>query len=190
MLKKLLVVTSLLLMTMAGTAQAQTSLTLDPVTGSRAGYPGATVGWGFTLVNDTDYLLATGADFVLDPASPVIGTFADFSGYQSFVVGPSPETPQWQQTFDAWAHTGIGSFTVDPDAVAGLVAFGNIVLTYDLYNLSPNDPSFDPESNLISTGNHLVAPASVTVAAVPEPSTFLLLGCGLAGIFWKGRKRR
>ena len=118
----------------------------------------------------------------------MIGTFADFSGYQSFVVGPTPETPQWQQTFDEWAHTGIGSFTVDPGAVAGLAAFGTIVLTYDLYNLSPNDPSFDPESNLISTGNHLAAPASVTVDAVPEPSTFLLLGGGLAGLIWWRRK--
>ena len=187
MFRKLFFVTSLLIMTLAGTVQAQPSLTLSPLSGNLAGYAGSTVGWGFSLTNSADYLLVTSADFALEPTSPVIGTFTDFSGFNSVIVGP--DSPLWQAEFDAAAHTGIGSFTISPYAFADLVSFGTIEITYDLYNLSPNDPGFDPDVNLVSAGNQLSAPASVTVAAVPEPSTIVLLGGGVAFICWRGRKR-
>jgi PEP-CTERM motif len=187
MFRNLFAVTLLLMMS-AGMAQAQPILTLAPLNGALSGYPASTVGWGFNVSNDTNYLLVTSADFILDPTSPVIGTFNDFSGFNTIVVGPVPESAQWQQAFDFLGRTGIGSFTIDSGAATGLNATGNIVLTYDLYNLSPNDPAFDPDNNFISSGNLLSASASVAVQAVPEPSTFLLLGGGLVGLFLVKRK--
>ena len=74
--------------------------------------------------------------------------------------------------------TGIGRFTLSPSATG--TASGIIVLTYDLYKVSPNDPTFTPDDE-ISGGNYLTAGASVHVgsSAVPEPHAFVLLAVGL-----------
>jgi hypothetical protein len=153
------------------------TLTLDPLNGQLFGSPGDTVGWGFTITNSTDYLLVTSAAF--DPPSGV-GTFTDFISADNFiVVGPSPESTSVSQAFDPTAMSGIGSFTISGSALPGDSATGQIVLTYDLFRLSPNDPNFNPDTDLITTDNTLSADASVTVAggaAVPEPRGSTLMG--------------
>jgi len=58
-------------------------------------------------------------------------------------------------------------------------------VTYDLYSVDPNSPSFDPTVDTVSTGNYLYATASVTVGSsstgnVPEPGTMTLLAAGIA----------
>ena len=40
---------------------------------------------------------------------------------------------------------------------------GKILLVYDLYSRSPNDPNFDSGAGSISLGNTVTADASVTV---------------------------
>ena len=114
-----------------------------------------------------------------------IGVFTDFiSGFESIVVGPSPESTSVTQQFDNLAHTGVGSFAIDSGATAGEIASGQIVLTYDLFSVSPNDPNFNPDTDTISTDNNLSADAQVTVgaASVPEPLTFGYLGIGLSAL--------
>ena len=170
-------------------ARATTILTLDPAGGAISGLAGTTVGWGFTFTNDTDYAVITGTQFCDTSSSPLpnicaslapnLGTYTDFAGLQFLVAGPSPESTTVSQTFDNSLLTGIGSFAIDPGA-SGTVS-GIIVLTYDLYSVSPNDPAFNPD-DVISGGNYLTANASVTVApvtSVPEPGSFGLLGAGL-----------
>jgi uncharacterized protein (TIGR03382 family) len=53
---------------------------------------------------------------------------------------------------------------------------------YDLYSVSPNDPSFDPTDHELALGPFLAARVNLLVSApsnaVPEPGTF-----GLAGLF-------
>jgi hypothetical protein len=173
---------------MCASAQAVPLLTLMPITGAISGAPGDTIGWGFTISNDTDYLTVTSAQFCLDPVvtpactPPTIGTFTDFiSQFNFVVVGPAPESTMVSQSFDATAHTGIGSFTIDTGASAGSTNIGEIVLTYDLFSRSPNDPDFNPDTDTIETNQFLTANASVTVLA-PEPATWLLLGSTLAGL--------
>jgi len=165
-------------------AQATVLLQLDPVGGAISGQPGETIGWGFTLSNDTDYLVVTSASF---NAPSSMGSFTDYISQPSnfFVVGPPPESSTVSQVFDQTLMTGIGSFTIDPTAMIGSVVNSSIVLTYDLFSVSPNDPSFDPDVDTLSNGNLVTATASVSVVpgvAVPEPSTIFLIVLGFLGM--------
>ena len=162
---------------------------LDPIGGTIYGMPGATIGWGFSLSNNSDYLLVSGAEFV--PQS-TFGTFTDYiAQYNSVVVGPSPENNIVIQPFDSVQHSGIGSFFIDPSTVFGTNISGSIILTYDLFSLTPNDPNFNPDINTISTGNLLQSSASVIVqSSVPIPASIWLFGAAMPGFlaFIKRRK--
>jgi hypothetical protein len=179
----------------AGMVAHAATLALIPADGAISGSSGSTIGWGFTIENDTDFLQVTSAAFA--PMSS-LGIFTDFiSGFQSVVVGPAPESPSITQQFDNLAHTGIGSFSIDSGATAGEMAIGQIVLTFDLYGVSPNDPNFNPDTDTISTDNLLSADAQVTVAAstVPEPVSFgtvggALLSLALCRLLRPNRERR
>ncbi|PYR95871.1 MAG: hypothetical protein DMG16_29370 [Acidobacteria bacterium] len=167
-------------------AWADPILTLNPANGVISGLPGTTVGWGFTFTNDTNYAVITGSQFCASTSSPLpdicfplapnLGTYADFAGAQFLVAGSSPENSVISKTFDDTALTGIVSFDIDPGDSG--TASGIIVLTYDLFSVSPNDPAFSSDDEL-SSGNYLTAAASVTavpVTAVPEPASLSLLG--------------
>jgi len=165
------------------------TLTLDPLGGAISGPAGTTVGWGFTLTNlGVNFAVVTSSDFcvgvITSPCSNSLGTYTDFAGPQFILVGPSPENSSVTQAFDNNLLTGMGSFLVNPGATGSVL--GEIVLTYDLYSVSPNDPNFLP-TDIVSLGNLLTAPASVS--AVPEPGSLLLLASGLAGCFLTKKKR-
>ena len=162
--------------------EADTTFTLDPPGGAISGLSGQTIGWGFTFTNDTDYAVITSVQFcdaasVLPgaclPVTPSLGTFTDFTPLQPLlVVGPSPESTTLTQSFDGALFTGVGSFAIDPSAL-GTVS-GLIVVSYDLFKESPNDPQFTGDE--VEGGLFLSAPASVS--AVPEPSSWPLLLAG------------
>jgi hypothetical protein len=161
-------------------AHANTILTVTPSTIS--GAPGSTVGWGFTIFNDTNYLVVSSAAFT--PASP-LGTFTDFIAQFNFiVVGPAPEATSVSHAFNLNALTGIGSYAISSAAPSGSVIAGQIVLSYDLFSRSPNDPNFDPNTDTVSTGNPLSGAAQVNVGStVPEPASFGLVGVPPAQLF-------
>jgi hypothetical protein len=183
---KLLAKYLLVLSTAVCGLQAAPILQLSPPGGALTGAPGQVVGWGFTLTNTSDFLVVTSADYVT--ATP-LGTFTDFiSGFNFIVAGPVPESSTVSQSFDASSFTGIGSFLIDPGAVAGALSTGVIRLTYDLYSVSPNDPLFDPATDLRSGGLSLDADASVQVSATPEPASWILMGASMAGLVI-GRRR-
>lgn len=181
-------------------AHALPVLSLSPASGALAGQPGSVVGWGFTISNpDPNFLVVTSASFCTTQViagttfcdqlpSPSLGTFTDFIGQFNFIVaGPAPESPSVSQAFDANLLTGIGSFVFSPGAALYDTFAGEILLSYDLYSRSPNDPLFDSGSDFISSGETLTAAASAT--ASPEPSTWLLLAPALAALWWQRRRR-
>jgi hypothetical protein len=195
-------ITMLALIALGNLAWADTAptLTLDPANGALSGTPGSTVGWGFTIANSTNFLLITSSDFcvgpISSPCSNGLGTYTDFIASNQFVVvGPLPESSSVTQAFDNSLLTGIGSFLINSTANPGDSVSGQIVLTYDLFSVSPNAPNFDPIADTISIGNFLTASASVSVPSTtaPEPGTGLLFGYGLiafAGLGLAARKGR
>src|SRR5579872_767247 len=113
-------------------------LTLTP-SGDLIGTPGSTVGWGFTITNDADYVEITSAQYCVNPVnfplvcnSSALGSFTDFiSQFNDIIVGPpggtDPSTVS--QNFDPVGLTGIGSFAIDNGASIGAGDQGQIVLT-------------------------------------------------------------
>jgi hypothetical protein len=172
---------------------AGTILSLSPAGGAVSAFPGGSTGWGFTLSNDTDYAVVDNATLIVGGDSP--GTFTDFISLPAnfAVIGPDGPFAQmmWAEDFDATAQTGLGKFEVDSGALPGDSVSGTIRVYYDLFRLSPLDPGFDPDVDLVSTGNFASASVSISVggAAAPEPGSLFLIGSGLVlgGVY---RRRR
>jgi hypothetical protein len=170
-------------------------LILTP-TGALSGAPGDTLGWGFQITNDANYIEITSASFCLSPVNfpactlPTTGVFTDFiSGYNDIIVGfPGGTDPATvAQPFDPIALTGIGSFVIDAGAPIGAADVGTIVLTYNVFDADPNDPG----ANTLATDQVLTAVANVEVASsTPEPATFGVFGLGLVGLAAVGRRGR
>ena len=188
-----------LLSSVVARADGTPTFTLNPASGAISGAAGSTIGWGFTLTNTTDFLVVSSSDFcvgvITSPCTNSLGSYTDFIGPQFQVVGPSPESTSFVESSNLLAQTGVGSFTISAGALPGASVSGEIVVTYDLFSIDPNAPSFDPTLDTISTGDMLTADASVSVAgqaALPEPGTVSLLICGLvlAGVRKAGARRR
>jgi len=152
--------------------------------GFTSGIPGSTAGWGFTLTNTLNYVVITESEFDITQNGGD-GTYGDFIGPNFVVVGPSNgfgDGPAASQNFNALNMSGVGSFAISPSATIGDFVLGNIVLTFDVYSVSPNDPSFDPTLDTLAKSLQLSAGAQVDVT--PEPGSLLLLltatGLGLA----------
>ncbi len=171
------------------TAQAAVELELDSPSGAIKGLPGAAIGWGFTLRNTENYLIVTSADF---ESATTMGRFTDLISAPDnfFVVGPElGGSNVWVQTYDEGSQTGLGSFTIDPGVATGSVAYGNIVLTYDLFSQSPLNPLFNPDTDTLSNGNVLTANASIT-AVVPVPAAVWLFGSAMLSLIGFGNRKK
>jgi hypothetical protein len=167
------------------TLSAAATLTLDPTSGNLSGVPGETVGWGFTIFNDTNYLVVSGVQFL--PVS-LAGSFVDLIGAQFNVLGPAPESSTWSQTWNG--VEGLGSFVIDAGAPAGLV-IGQLFVGYDLFSVSPNSPTFNPDTDSLGAGQFF-EPITVSIqinSQVPEPAGWLTVAASLAVLGFLRQRR-
>jgi hypothetical protein len=152
-------------------------LTLIPVSGDVSGPAGSTVGWGYTLTNDTSNWLVTmslSAD-AFQNGTP--DTFFDFPAL----------APDTSVTVDFVADiSGLYQLTWDTTAPAGFVNSGTFILSSDYYNGNPATGGMD-----LGPAPDLTAAYSATVAnsAAPEPPVALLL-CGGLLLFWVLKRTR
>jgi len=142
----------------AASLSASVLLSFDPPGPNLVGLAGETVTWNFELQNTANYLLIDAVDY--QTLSPV-GTYNDLFTSIAPEIGPTDTV------------SGQGSYAIDPPAPPFL-STGLLIVTYDIYNRSVNDPLFDPDADLVALGQTVSAPVSVQVVG-PEPSTFLLL---------------
>jgi hypothetical protein len=140
----------------AGTVPPDVALTLDPTTGIQGGPSSDTVGWGFTLSTDSDYILIDSFEF--DETTPV-GTFTAFVPPFAAASSGSPLT----EPFDNGAGTGVGSYLIGSVA-PGSSSIGDIVVTYDVFD---SDPNANPNAIDLFSGLQASAYAEVDVTGTP-----------------------
>jgi hypothetical protein len=176
----------------AALSPAAVLIQLDPPSGGLTANPGQTVGWGFTIESLDYYFVPSAVNFV--PASGD-GIFTDLLAPRltTFVAGPAPgASPSVTEAFSLINGTGLASFTVNNSVPSGTLINGTILVDYDLFTVSPNDPSFDPGTHYYQSGSTISLDASVLVSStptgdVPEPSAAILV---LGGASWLILRRR
>ena len=105
--------------------------------------------------------------------------------------GPPPRARRGRRPDRPGASKSKCLSLIHTDANPYFMTTGIIDATYGIFRVSPDDPVFDPDTDIISLDNRFSNPASVTVDHVPEPATFLLLGAGVGGlVFWRRREAR
>ena len=165
------------------------TLTLDPVGGTVSGSPGDTVGWGYTLDNNTsDYLLVSSSSFCeagQDPlfttCSPALGasTYTDFTSSNFILIAPGNSA---SATFDASTLSGVGAYAIDPLVTSGSDS-GFITVIYDLFDADPTagGNQIPQDNGLLDWEVSASAEVEVTggTSPVPEPATAGLVVAGL-----------
>ena len=180
------------------------TLTLDPTDGTISGAPGATVGWGYTIDNNTgDYLIVdqsffceSGQDPLYASCAPALGasTYSDFTSNNFILIAPDSSA---SASYDPSTQSGLGSYGIDLNATPGQSDVGSIVVAYELWDA---DPTMGPADMLCADPSSGVCDFEVTAAATvnvlggttatPEPRTVGLLSGGLVLLIIGFARRR
>ena len=155
------------------------SFVLEP-DGAINGFAGDTVGWGYTLVNDTDTWLEISG---LDAGSFEHGT-ADASVFDFPILAPHTT-----RTVAFGSAAGLFQLTWDADAPAGFTNSGVFVLSGNSWDGDPFDGGNFLEPALSQSAEYSATVLQRPAAAVPEPTTGLLAALGIAFAARRGRRR-
>jgi len=166
------------------------SFSTEPTDGVVSGTPGSTVGWGYSLTNNstTDYLatLDVYGDVVLDSLGTV-----DTSIFDLPIVAPMGTVTE---SYDPGNQLGLSQLFLDPGSTPGTGATGNFFIDAVFC------ANYDPTTGLLLNCSDTVVTdsAAVTVSVtspngtpIPEPSSMMLLLSGICGFgLWFAHRQR
>lgn len=148
---------------------------LLPSDGSVQGAPGSTVGWGYTLQNQSSSLWLVPTD--LNSGSFLNGTPSSL--FDAPVIAPGGTA---KEAFDASSSSGLFQFTWDNSAPLGFANSGVFDLSAQWWN---GDPLAGGTLLSNAPGAHAPYLATVSPSSVPEPSALSLVAMALLfGVFW------
>jgi hypothetical protein len=182
---------AVLLATHGARAENTFTFTTLPDPGDVSGTAGSTVGWGYSITNNslTDALDLTGIDSTLYLATDGV---PDASIFDFPVLAPNTTVTE---DYDPMGFFGLFQFTWNPDVPVGTTETGYFTL-YGAFC----DPSVDmfcgDDGGTVLSTNFATADYTATVSSsvgtpVSEPSSLLLLLSGLCGIgLWSWRRQK
>lgn len=151
-----------------------------PASGNLSGPAGSTVGWGYTITNDSPSLWLSTTDISADVFQ--FGTPLSLFDFPILPPGAAATV-----SFDPERGFGLYQLTWDANAPAGFVNSGIFDVTADWYDGDPLS------GGIYSSTQEQTAPYSATVtatASVPEPATLAMLLCGLIPVMvWQTRSK-
>lgn len=157
---------------------ADVGMQLIPTSGAVYGPPGGTGGWGVVLTGDPVYyaVITSVQESGITPPSSFEDLLTPYLANNLLAIGPGTTLTL---PFDEALGTGLGEVHISPGAPPGAQDIGTLMITYDLYDADP----FAGPANYTGSGD---ASRSFELnviggtAAIPEPSTLMLLGTALA----------
>jgi hypothetical protein len=150
-----------------------------PVSGNIFGAPGQTIGWGYTITNEssTRWLSVIGLS-----AGSFLHTSADASIFDFPILAPMATV---NVPYNGMSLSGLYQLTWEPTAPIGFVNLGDFQISAEWWT---GDPFGAAGGTFIEYAADASAPYSATV--VPEPSTLVLLAAGLLGAVFIRRRNR
>jgi hypothetical protein len=168
---------ALIILVLAATANAGVIFNLDPTDGALAGAAGTSVGWGYNISNDTDYIFIQ--SFYVSSSTTNIGSFVPQNFLTAAAYNGNPLIGTWSQGSDGL------QFDISPSAILNASERLTIRLVYDTWDgpdmntatqLSWAD---EVDATVASYDNQAEVLVNAEYAG-PEPGAYLLLGSGLA----------
>jgi PEP-CTERM motif-containing protein len=159
------------------------TFTLLPPSGDISGLPGSTIGWGYTLTNDSslDWLVLSGLN-----EDPIVNATPDASLFDFPILAPG-ETRS--VAYNPATSSGLFQITWDALAPEGFVNTGLFVLSGEFWDRDPL-----AGGSFLALADDQSAKYTATVASaptpVPEPASLFLTVFGIGGGFFCRRRRR
>jgi hypothetical protein len=162
-------VVSFLLLLSSGAAFADSySFSLIPPSGNIQGAPGSTIGWGYSIANQSS---SQWLETTLLNADLVQNATFDFSYFDLPILAPDTTVTV---TFDTVAFTGLAALTWDASAPAGFTNSGNFYLSAQWLNGDPFGGG-----NFLAEADATAAYSATVSVATPEPSAVMTLATEL-----------
>jgi hypothetical protein len=157
------------------------TFSLLPSSGNVAGLPGTTVGWGYSITNEsaTDWLVTSSLD-----------SYPFFYGMPGFVFDFPEVAPLTTVTvpFDPTTPAGLFELTFYGSAPPGAADSGTFTLSAQWWS-GPVGSGTELSDALDATAIYSASVTGSPWASVPEPATLSLLATGLIGLAGARRKK-